>query len=53
MKGQLEGQVQKLGSRGEETVLRDRGLDDELWYKRVRSGIGIYGKVDDAISKQL
>ena len=47
------GQVQKLGNQWEETVLRDRGLDDELWYKRVRSGIGKNGKVDDAITKQL
>jgi hypothetical protein len=53
VKGQLEGQVQKLGNQREETILRDRGIDDELWYKRVRSGMGKNGKVDEAISKQL
>lgn len=53
IKSQLEGQVKKLGNQQEETVLRDRGIDDEIWYKRIRSGIGKSGKVDEAISKQL
>jgi hypothetical protein len=45
--------VKKLGHLREETVLRDRGIDEEIWYKRVRSGVGKSGKVDEAISKQL
>ena len=45
-------QVKKMDGGGEETILQDKGLDNDLWYRRVKEGVS-KSKVDDAIKKQL
>ena len=52
VKEKIAQQVERMGGGREETILQDKGLDNELWYKRVKEGVG-RSKVDDAIKKQL
>lgn len=55
MKEHLQNQVNKIHNQKEEHILKDNGLDPDLWYKRIKQQPNIKGtsKVDSAIMKQL
>lgn len=47
--------MNRLHEHGEDNILKDNGLDPDIWYKRVKGGstLKVSNKVDEAILKQL
>ena len=55
LKEHIQEQVSRLDNGQSGTILRDNGLDPDIWYKRVKTtGLQkVSSKVDNAILKQL
>ena len=56
MKSKIDQQISRLDNRdGNGTILKDNGLDPDIYYKRVKNSHPLVStsKVDSAIMKQL
>jgi hypothetical protein len=57
LKQKIEAQISRLDREDEGVILRDNGLDPDIYYKRSKIGQGstlkVSNKLDSAIAKQL